>query len=141
MLCWVRAGAAALARAELGGGLQLASVASDATGAVAATAAPPQGLQTTRAFTTQRVCFGRSCARRWQTELGANWCLPFFCVMLMCPLLACLQDDVANALLSRLSISAILSLEPILALIAALARDLREEFVPFVPKVLAAYER
>ena len=67
--------------------------------------------------------------------------MPFFCVMLMCPLLACLQDDVANALLSRLSISAILSLEPILALIAALARDLREEFVPFVPKVLAAYER
>lgn len=52
-----------------------------------------------------------------------------------------LQEDVARALLSRLSINALLSLEPMLALIAALARDLREEFVPFVPKVLASYER
>ncbi|KAL2629925.1 hypothetical protein R1flu_014611 [Riccia fluitans] len=44
------------------------------------------------------------------------------------------KDTIMKSLLSRVRISAILSLEPILSLIALLSRDLQEEFIPYLDK-------
>ena len=48
------------------------------------------------------------------------------------------QDAVVDVLLGAVRIEAALSLEPILELLAALARDLQADFVPFMPRVAAA---
>lgn len=48
------------------------------------------------------------------------------------------KETVMECLLSRVHMSAALSLEPIMSLIALLSRDLREEFVPYIPRLLDA---
>eukprot|EP00850_Spirogloea_muscicola_P011766 SM000074S21676 [mRNA] locus=s74:346390:362774:- [translate_table: standard] len=48
------------------------------------------------------------------------------------------RDAIVSALLSRMRLDAALSLDPILSLTAILARDLREDFLPFLPSVLGA---
>ncbi|KAL3687831.1 hypothetical protein R1sor_014140 [Riccia sorocarpa] len=50
------------------------------------------------------------------------------------PLLLLHKDTIINSLLSRVRMSAILSLEPILSLIALLSRDLQGEFIPYLDK-------
>lgn len=52
------------------------------------------------------------------------------------PLVLLHKESLISKLLSRLHIKARLSLEPILRLIAALSRDLLEEFVPLLPRVV-----
>lgn len=42
------------------------------------------------------------------------------------------------ALLRRCRMAAALSLEPLLALVAAVARDLRRDFLPFLPRLAAS---
>ncbi|KAG6556135.1 hypothetical protein Mapa_002076 [Marchantia paleacea] len=44
------------------------------------------------------------------------------------------KDTIMNSLLSRVRMSAMLSLEPILSLIALLSRDLQGEFIPYLTK-------
>ncbi len=41
-----------------------------------------------------------------------------------------------DALLARVHMGAALSLEPVLALVGSLARDLRSDFLPLLPRVL-----
>lgn len=41
-----------------------------------------------------------------------------------------------EALLGRLRMKAALSLEPLLALVPAVARDLRDDFLPFLPRLI-----
>ena len=48
------------------------------------------------------------------------------------------QEAVANTLLAAVHMEAGLSLEPLLILVAALARDLQADFLPFVPRLAAA---
>ena len=48
------------------------------------------------------------------------------------------QDAIASALLAAVHKEAGLSLEPLLILVAALARDLQADFLPFVPRLAAA---
>ncbi|XP_062008273.1 U3 small nucleolar RNA-associated protein 20 [Rosa rugosa] len=52
------------------------------------------------------------------------------------PLILLHKETIFEALVSRLQISARLSLEPILRLIAALSRDLLEDFIPFLPRIV-----
>ncbi|RDY00034.1 Small subunit processome component 20-like protein, partial [Mucuna pruriens] len=52
------------------------------------------------------------------------------------PLVLLHKESLISKLLFRLHIKARLSLEPILRLIAALSRDLLEEFVPLLPKIV-----
>ncbi|KAL2955225.1 hypothetical protein AAZX31_18G015600 [Glycine max] len=52
------------------------------------------------------------------------------------PLVLLHKESLISKLLSRLHIKARLSLEPILRLIAALSRDLLEEFVPLLPRIV-----
>ena len=49
-----------------------------------------------------------------------------------------MQDDIADILLGAIRLEAGLSLEPILVLVAALARDLQADFLPYVPRLAAA---
>ena len=49
-----------------------------------------------------------------------------------------MQDDIADILLGAIRMKAGLSLEPILVLVAALARDLQADFLPYVPRLAAA---
>ena len=44
-----------------------------------------------------------------------------------------------EVLLGAVRMDAALSLEPILALLSVLARDLQDDFVPFVPRVIDAF--
>ena len=46
------------------------------------------------------------------------------------------QAEVADVLLMRCHMGAALSLEPVLALLGTLARDLRSDFLPLLPHVL-----
>ena len=48
------------------------------------------------------------------------------------------QDAVMDILLMAVRMDAVLSLEPILELIATLARDLHADFLPYLPRVTAA---
>ena len=48
------------------------------------------------------------------------------------------QNEIANILLEAICMEAGLSLEPILVLVAALARDLQADFLPYVPRLAAA---
>lgn len=50
----------------------------------------------------------------------------------------CSQDAIAGTLLGAVKIEAGLSLEPILILVAALARDLQADFLPYVPGLACA---
>ncbi|PKI51065.1 hypothetical protein CRG98_028537 [Punica granatum] len=52
------------------------------------------------------------------------------------PLVLLNKEILFSKLVSRLQMKARLSLEPILRLIAALSRDLLEDFVPFLPRVV-----
>jgi hypothetical protein len=52
--------------------------------------------------------------------------------------MATAQDAVMDILLAAVRMDAALSLEPILELIAALARDLHADFLPYLPRVTAA---
>ncbi|CAL2245681.1 unnamed protein product [Prunus armeniaca] len=51
------------------------------------------------------------------------------------PLVLLHKETIISELLSRLQMKARLSLEPILRLIAALSRDLLEDFIPFLPRI------
>lgn len=48
------------------------------------------------------------------------------------------QDVTASTLLAAVRMEAGLSLEPLLILLAALARDLQADFLPFVPRLATA---
>ncbi|XP_004305310.1 PREDICTED: small subunit processome component 20 homolog [Fragaria vesca subsp. vesca] len=52
------------------------------------------------------------------------------------PLILLHKETIFSELVSRLQISARLSVEPILRLIAALSRDLLEDFIPFLPRIV-----
>ncbi|KAJ7564583.1 hypothetical protein O6H91_02G024200 [Diphasiastrum complanatum] len=54
------------------------------------------------------------------------------------PQLVLHKETIVDRLLSRLHLSAMLSLEPILSLMAILSRDLREEFTPFTSRFIDA---
>lgn len=48
------------------------------------------------------------------------------------------QEAVVDILLGAVRMDAALSLEPVLALLSVLARDLQEDCVPFVARIIAA---
>ena len=49
------------------------------------------------------------------------------------------QKDVLDIILARINIAAALSLEPLLDLLAALARDIQDEFLPHMERVLSCF--
>lgn len=55
------------------------------------------------------------------------------------PLVLLHKDIIISRLLSRLQMKARLSLEPILRLISELSRDLLEDFLPFLPRIIESY--
>ncbi|EXC21919.1 hypothetical protein L484_011084 [Morus notabilis] len=81
--------------------------------------------------------FFRDCLAEWRELNTAEDFISFYEEMLplvqTLPLVIVHKETIMLELLSRLQIKARLSLEPILRLIAALSRDLLEEFLPFLP--------
>lgn len=81
--------------------------------------------------------FFRDCLAEWRELNTAEDFISFYEEMLplvqTLPLVILHKETIMLELLSRLQMKARLSLEPILRLIAALSRDLLEEFLPFLP--------
>ncbi|KAL9664606.1 hypothetical protein QQ045_020011 [Rhodiola kirilowii] len=99
-----------------------------------------RSLHPLQAEPSEGSCFVRDCLLEWK-EL--NIAEDFSAVseeitplVQTLPLVLLHKDLILNKLVSRLIIKARLSLEPILRLIAALSRDLLEDFIPFLPCVV-----
>ena len=49
--------------------------------------------------------------------------------------------DIVDTLLERVHMGAALSLEPLLALLGTLARDLQADFLPCLPRILSSFSQ
>uniref|UniRef100_A0A2P2MF27 Uncharacterized protein n=1 Tax=Rhizophora mucronata TaxID=61149 RepID=A0A2P2MF27_RHIMU len=83
--------------------------------------------------------FLRDCLIEWRELNTAEDFISFYEEMMpfvqTLPLVLLHKESIFSELCSRLQMKARLSLEPILRLIAALSRDLLEDFIPFLPRV------
>ncbi|BBG99033.1 ARM repeat superfamily protein, partial [Prunus dulcis] len=83
--------------------------------------------------------FFRDCLVEWRELNTAEDFIAFYEQMTplvqTLPLVLLHKETIISELLSRLQMKARLSLEPILRLIAALSRDLLEDFIPFLPRI------
>ncbi|PON57235.1 Coatomer beta subunit [Trema orientale] len=83
--------------------------------------------------------FFRDCLTEWRELNTAEDFISFYEEMIplvqTLPLVILHKETIMLKLLSILQIKARLSLEPVLRLIAALSRDLLEEFLPFLPNI------
>ncbi|KAK2393598.1 ARM repeat superfamily protein [Trifolium repens] len=84
--------------------------------------------------------FFRDCLEEWRELNTTEDFISLYVEVIPCtqtlPLVLLHKESLISKLLSRLHIKARLSLEPILRLIAALSRDLLEEFVPLFPRIV-----
>uniref|UniRef100_A0A1J3E191 U3 small nucleolar RNA-associated protein 20 n=1 Tax=Noccaea caerulescens TaxID=107243 RepID=A0A1J3E191_NOCCA len=84
--------------------------------------------------------FFRDCLVEWRELNTAQDFILFYEEMLpfvqTLPLVILQKELIFSKLVSRLQMKARLSLEPILRLIAALSRDLLEDFIPFLPRIV-----
>ncbi|XP_057544903.1 uncharacterized protein LOC130824041 isoform X1 [Amaranthus tricolor] len=87
--------------------------------------------------------FFLDCLIQWRelntAEDFISFYLEMFPLVQTLPLVLLNKDAIISKLLSRLHLKARLSLEPILRLIAELSRDLLEDFLPFLPKIIDSY--
>ncbi|XP_015574070.2 small subunit processome component 20 homolog [Ricinus communis] len=87
--------------------------------------------------------FFRDCLVEWRELNTAEDFISFYEKMMplvqTLPLILLHKESIFSELLSRLQMKARLSLEPILRLIAALSRDLLEDFIFFLPKIVDSF--
>ncbi|KAM1823011.1 hypothetical protein ACFX1X_025378 [Malus domestica] len=83
--------------------------------------------------------FFRDCLVEWRELNTAEDFISFYEQMTplvqTLPLILLHKETIISELVSRLQMDARLSLEPILTLIAALSRDILEDFIPFLPRI------
>lgn len=98
-----------------------------------------RSLDKVKAEPSEGSSFFRDCLLEWRELNTAEDFISFYEEMLplvqTLPLVLLHKELILSKLLSRLHITARLSLEPILRLIAALSRDLLVDFVPFLPRI------
>lgn len=88
-------------------------------------------------------CFFQERLEAWrELNAAADWLEVLPLLHPLCQSLAQLvhhQNDILDIILPRLTMSAALSLEPLLDLIAALARDIQDEFMPHVDRCFCSF--
>ncbi|KAL5708838.1 hypothetical protein ACHQM5_019594 [Ranunculus cassubicifolius] len=82
--------------------------------------------------------FFRDCLIEWRELNTAEDFISFYEEMMPLPQIILEQKKIMKKLLDRLRVTARLSLEPILRLIAALSRDLLKDFLPFLNEITIA---
>ncbi|KAK7331456.1 hypothetical protein VNO77_25681 [Canavalia gladiata] len=99
-----------------------------------------RSLETVKAEPSEGSSFFRDCLTEWRELNTAEDFISLYEEIMphtqTLPLVLLHKESLISKLLSRLHIKARLSLEPILSLIAALSRDLLEEFVPLLPRIV-----
>ncbi|XP_020226475.1 small subunit processome component 20 homolog isoform X2 [Cajanus cajan] len=99
-----------------------------------------RSLEKVKAEPSEGSCFFRDCLIEWRELNTAEDFISFYEEIMpytqTLPLVLLHKESLISKLLSRLHMKARLSLEPILRLIAALSRDLLEEFVPLLPRIV-----
>ncbi|KAK3187940.1 hypothetical protein Dsin_027501 [Dipteronia sinensis] len=98
-----------------------------------------RSLDKLKAEPSEGSSFFRDCLIEWRELNTAEDFISFYEEMMpivqTLPLILLHKELIFSKLISRLQMKARLSLEPILRLIAALSRDLLEEFFPFLPRL------
>ncbi|KAJ1406609.1 Down-regulated-in-metastasis protein [Sesbania bispinosa] len=99
-----------------------------------------RSLEKVKAEPSEGSSFFRDCLIEWRELITAEDFISLYEEIMpytqTLPLVLLHKESLMSKLLSRLHIKARLSLEPILRLIAALSRDLLEEFVPLFPRIV-----
>ncbi|XP_027937625.1 small subunit processome component 20 homolog isoform X2 [Vigna unguiculata] len=99
-----------------------------------------RSLEKVKAEPSEGSSFFRDCLIEWRELNTAEDFISFYEEMMpytqTLPLVLLHKESLISKLLSRLHIKARLSLDAILRLIAALSRDLLEEFVPLLPRIV-----
>ncbi|KAL5542673.1 hypothetical protein UlMin_010383 [Ulmus minor] len=99
-----------------------------------------KSLDKVKAEPSEGSCFFLDCLTEWRELNTAEDFISFYEEMVplvqTLPLVLLHKESIMSNLLSRLQMKARLSVEPILRLIAALSRDLLEDFVPFLPNIV-----
>ncbi|KAI4375205.1 hypothetical protein MLD38_013104 [Melastoma candidum] len=89
--------------------------------------------------------FSRDCLLEWRELNTAEDFISYYEQTLPLvqnlPLILLHKDAIVSSLLDRLRLDARLSLEPLLRSLVALSRDLLEEFVPYLPRIVEALVR
>ncbi|KAJ1404604.1 Armadillo-type fold [Sesbania bispinosa] len=99
-----------------------------------------RSLEKVKAEPSEGSSFFRDCLIEWRELNTAEDFISLYEEIMpytqTLPLVLLHKESLMSKLLSRLHIKARLSLEPILRLIAALSRDLLEEFIPLFPRIV-----
>ncbi|XP_078430936.1 ARM repeat superfamily protein isoform X2 [Wolffia australiana] len=102
-----------------------------------------RSLDPLKAEPSEGSSFFRDCLLEWRELNTAEDFISFYDEFM--PLVQTLpqillhNERIFSGLLSRVNMKARLSLEPILRLIAALSRDILEEFLPFLPRLVCSF--
>ncbi|KAF5199197.1 Small subunit processome component 20-like protein [Thalictrum thalictroides] len=104
-----------------------------------------RSLDTVKAEPSSGSSFFRDCLLEWRELNTAEDFISFYEEMMpwvqTLPQVILHKETIMSKLLSRLQVTARLSLEPILRLIAALSRDLLKDFLPFLKRITDALVR
>ncbi|PIA45006.1 hypothetical protein AQUCO_01700514v1 [Aquilegia coerulea] len=104
-----------------------------------------RSLDPVKAEPTSGSSFFRDCLLEWRELNTAEDFISFYEEMMpwvqTLPQVILHKETIMSKLLSRLQVTARLSLEPILRLIAALSRDLLKDFLPFLKRITDALVR
>ncbi|XP_057754877.1 uncharacterized protein LOC130974144 isoform X1 [Arachis stenosperma] len=99
-----------------------------------------RSLEKVKAEPSEGSSFFRDCLIEWRELNTAEDFITLYEEILPCTqslaLVLLHKESLISKLLSRLHLKARLSVEPILRLIAALSRDILEEFVPMLPRIV-----
>ncbi|XP_061369187.1 uncharacterized protein LOC133312060 isoform X1 [Gastrolobium bilobum] len=99
-----------------------------------------RSLEKVKAEPSEGSSFFRDCLIEWRELNTAEDFISLYEEIMpytqTLPLVLLHKESLISKLLSRLQIKSRLSLEPILRLIAALSRDILEEFVPLLPRIV-----
>ncbi|KMT14841.1 hypothetical protein BVRB_3g065640 isoform B [Beta vulgaris subsp. vulgaris] len=102
-----------------------------------------RNLDTVKAEPSSGSSFFLDCLIQWRELNTAEDFISFYEEIMpfvqTLPLILLHKDIIVSGLLSRLQLKSRLSLEAILRLIAELSRDLLEDFLPFLPKIVDSY--
>ncbi|XP_054807809.1 U3 small nucleolar RNA-associated protein 20 isoform X1 [Prosopis cineraria] len=101
-----------------------------------------QSLEKVKLEPSEGSSFFRDCLVEWRELNTAEDFISYYEEVMpytqTLPLVLLHKESLISKLLSRLQLKARLSLEPIFRLIAALSRDLLEEFVPLLPRIVGS---
>jgi U3 small nucleolar RNA-associated protein 20 len=102
-----------------------------------------RNLDKVKAEPSEGSTFFRDCLIEWRELNTAEDFILFYEEMLpsvqSLSLIIMQKERIFSNLVSRLQMKARLSLEPILRLIAALSRDLLNDFIPFLPQIVNSF--